>query len=141
MPAEVVLSFTLRPGAVYLLRHDAFPDNHHFFVVLNNSVSPGDMLYLACASSQVTKRIEWVKRRKITTETLVIVESSQCDFVTKQTVFDCNTVHEVAYEVLKEKLDNHEIPSVNTIDKVILTQLRKAVHKSPMVSRKIKNMV
>lgn len=141
LPSEVVLQFTLQPGAVYLFKHDAFPDHPHYFVVLNKEVNQGDVLYMVCASSKLDKREEWVQRRRIPSDTLVYVEPGECSFLKKRTVFDCNAVYPIAFEVLKIKLDSSEVLTVQAIDEDILSRLRDSVKKSPLVLRNIKKLL
>lgn len=141
LPSEVVLQFTLQPGAVYLFKHDAFPDHPHYFVVLNKEVNQGDVLYMVCASSKLDKREEWVQRRGISESTLVYVEAGECLFLKKRTVFDCNAIYPIAYEVLKTKLDIGGVLTVQSIDESLLSKLRDSVKKSPLILRSIKKLI
>jgi hypothetical protein len=141
LPAEVVLSFTLQPGALYLFKHDDFPEKYHFFVVLNKSVNPGDTLYMVCASSQVMNRMDYVNRRNISKKTLVIQPPSATGIFKKETIFDCNKVYDVSFEVLRQKLCDHDVPMVEVVSASLLDQLREAVKLSPLVPRKFKKLI
>ena len=141
LPKDVIFKATLKPGGVFLYKDEIFPEKAHFFAVINPCIVYGQPLLLVCASSQISKRKEYVKRMGIDINTLVIVQPSECSFLTKETVFDCNRVLVRPIEVLKEKMDIDKIIRYTEIKDDLLTKLREAVKRSPMISPKIKKQL
>lgn len=142
VPTDVIISISLKPGAVFLYSDDDFPDKKHFFVVLNKEISDNTSdLVLVCATSQVQARKQFIQSRNLGLETLVVVEDSDCDFLNKQSAFDCNSamLRPIAY--LKSKLDEDEVPTVQQVDTQLLSKLQNGVLKSRMVSEKIKKII
>lgn len=141
LPKDVLLKATLRPGAIFLYNDDAFPDKAHFFVVINITILYNEPLFLLCATSQVVKKQAFISSRNLPLETLVIVRPSDCNFLKKETVFNCNSVLERPIEMIKEKIDNNEIKKYSEVTSDILEKLRKGVLKSPLIPERIKKII
>lgn len=142
VPTDVILSISLKPGAVFLYSDDNFPDKKHFFVVLNKVIEDiTSDLVLVCATSQVQARTQFIQSRNLSLETLVIVQDRDCDFLNKESAFDCNSAMLRPLAYLKSKLDEDEVPTVQQIDDQLLEKLQNGVLKSRMVSEKIKKLL
>ena len=141
LPKDVILKVVLRPGAILLYKDDAFPDKAHFFVIINMTILYNQPLFLLCATSQVVKKQAFISSRNLPLETLVIVHPADCNFLKKETVFNCNSVLERPIEMIKEKIDNSEIKKYAEVTGDILGKLRNGVLISPLVPEKIKRII
>jgi len=81
----------IQTGSVYYFEEEQLTsDEAHYFVVLNQSPRTEDLLILVCASSQVEKRKEVIKKLQFPPETLVFISPEEYPIFTKDTVIDCN---------------------------------------------------
>ena len=88
----------LKQGFVFWMKGDKpfRSDAYHMFVVLNYEPAIGDALILVNGTSQVDKQLEYLRRTRVDVEaTTVILEVGAYDFITKRTLFNCNSVKEI----------------------------------------------
>lgn len=83
-------------------------DRYHFFVVLNVDPKSEEILLLVSGTSQVQKRLEIRLRTsgddgQYVQDTTKVFPESAYDFLTMQTLFDCNEVHRVRLEVIERR--------------------------------------
>lgn len=134
---------SLRQGSVFRLKGDIPFDSdcYHVFVVLNYDTNTGDVLFLVNGTSQVEKRwlaLEDVQRIDAKSTT-VYIKAGSYSFLSKDTLFDCNSVHCV--NVNKLDLDNIKIISDDALTQEDIDRLVKATSLSPVVERFIKNKI
>jgi hypothetical protein len=144
LPPGKALLKTLKPGVVYYFSDSSFDSNEpHYFVVLNTKIeiTEEERLIAICATSQVTKKQEYISKRKLPESTLCILNGADCSFLKKETAFNGNTVHEFTIMSLYNKLVSKEIKKIKNINEDVLKKLRSAVIASPEVSPDIKTLV
>lgn len=88
----------LKQGFVFRLRGDIpfESEDYHVFAVLNFDPKTGDILLLTNGTSQVEKQIDYLYRTHVDVEaTTVILDAGSYSFITKRTLFNCNSVHAI----------------------------------------------
>jgi len=88
----------LKQGFIFRLRGDKpfESDVYHVFVVLNYDFDNGEVLLLVNGTSRVEKRIEYLNKVGIDVDaTTVVFEAGSYSFITKRTIFDCNSVKSI----------------------------------------------
>lgn len=134
---------SLQQGSVFRLKGDVpfNSERYHVFVVLNYNVDTGDIIILVNGTSQVTKRwcaLEDIKKidAKATT---VYIKAGVYSFLSKDTLFDCNSVHCVNIDDLN--LDNIKTIANGALSKEDIDRLVNATLASPVVERYVKNLI
>lgn len=134
---------SLQQGSVFRLKGDVpfNSERYHVFVVLNYNVDTGDIIILVNGTSQVTKRwcaLEDIKKidAKATT---VYIKAGVYSFLSKDTLFDCNSVHCVNIDDLN--LDNIKTITNGALSKEDIDRLVNATLASPVVERYVKNLI
>jgi len=145
IPFDIQVLATLQSGSVYYFQEDARDFSStapHYFVVVNIEPQTEELLILVCASSQVARRQEAIKRLGYPEETLVLMTSEDYEHFTKETVIDCNRVFlKTTREIIdkgqqgKLRICSEKMPSK------IVKQLQSGLIASPKISRKVKNML
>lgn len=142
IPGFVKLTATIKPGSIYLFQQTKFSsDKLHFHVILNNRPIECSELILVNATSQVEKRLNFVKSRPIPLETLVIVDPSECSVLKQKTAFDCNSPSIYTPQELIERCDSGEFRVMGKISDNLLNKLRNGVISSPLVKQSIKDIL
>ncbi|MBR2766795.1 hypothetical protein IKD67_01785 [Candidatus Saccharibacteria bacterium] len=91
----------IKQGFVFRLRGDIpfESEDYHVFAVLNFDPKTGDVLLLTNGTSQVEKQTNYLRRTHVDVEaTTVILEAGSYSFITKPTLFNCNSVHTINIE-------------------------------------------
>lgn len=132
---------SLKQGAVFVLKGDMPFDSvtPHFFVVLNYNPDTDEYLIAVNNTSKVVSRLTTLSRQKgvNVNETTIVFSPGEYSFFPDQTLFDCNTLHEISKGELLEayKKGNFWIASdeveLKTTD---LQRLYQATLKSKNVS-------
>ncbi len=143
IPARIRILMGVKTGSVYYFEEESLSsDEPHYFIVLNKNPRTDEILILVCASSQVEKRRQIIKKLDFPEETLVAVSPSEYQLFTKETVVDCNRVFEKSAQSLIEKLEQNELkPCRESMSEEIIQRLIKGVSASNQVSGNVKKML
>jgi len=143
IPADIHILATIKTGSVYYLEEESISSPEpHFFVLLNKNPRTEEFLILVCASSQVEKRKEIIKKLGFPTETLVVVAPGEYKLFKKQTVIDCNRVFEKTAQSLIDKLKNGKLRVCEEMmPDEIVKKLIQGVLVSLQVTEKIQDML
>jgi hypothetical protein len=114
---------------------------NRYFVVLNRNPKTDTALILVTSTTQVAKRLEFIKRAGISEKTIVFVSDREYKVFTKESVFDCNEVIEVAMSDLIKKIEDNGSMNYPKIPDSILAKLIVGVNESPRVSEAFKKML
>lgn len=142
-PGKILIE-TLKPGAVYYFANNDFDtDEPHYFVILNKDIkiTESESLITVCATSKVDKKKNYVIKRGFPLTTLCILNNSDCNFLSKETVFNGNSTYEFTILALFNKLKSKEIKRIDSVNEIVLGKLRSAVLNSPEVSPAVKNKI
>lgn len=99
----------LKQGFIFRLRGDTpfTSEDYHIFAVLNFDPKTGNILLLTNGTSQVEKQLSYLRRTNIDIEsTTVILEANSYSFITKRTLFNCNSVHAINTSDITFSSDN-----------------------------------
>jgi len=142
LPPDLLINGTLEQGCVYYYSDDSFiGDVPHFFVVLNKNPHADSFLVLTNATSKVEKTKEIIIARNLPPATFVSVPVGECSFLTKETAFDCNTIHKRTKEELMSLVKKGTFLSKGTIPSSILQRILTGVMRSPLVEEKVKKKI
>lgn len=134
------LALSLREGTVYYFTHHTlYSPEPHYFIVVNHDPLRQKVLLLGV----VTSKIEKAKlRRKECIETLVEMDETSFDVLTKPSVVDCNDLKEVPLTDFNARFVANEIKYFDKDLPMILRKaLRKAIHASIILSDEQKALV
>lgn len=112
-----LLVATLKRGSILTLKGDIpfQSEKRHHFVILNYNPRTAEYLVAVNNTSQVISRLTHLGRQSGTdvNGTTVVFSQNQYDFFPEQTLFDCNTVHEITAAELAtaHSLGNLSVPS------------------------------
>lgn len=142
-PPKIHILATVKTGSVYYFEEERLSSSEpHYFIVVNKSPKSDEVLLLVCASSQVEKRKNAIKKLNFAEETLVLVSPKECPCFTKDTAIDCNTVLEKTSQSVIEKLSNGKLRVCpDEIPGDIVKKLVNGVLISNQVSEDIKALV
>jgi hypothetical protein len=96
---------------------------------------------LITSTTQVAKRLEFIKRAGISEKTVVFVSEREYNIFTKESAFDCNEVIEVSMGDLIKKIEENGSMNYPKIPDSILAKLIVGVNESPRVSEVFKKML
>jgi hypothetical protein len=89
IPSQIRINAGITNGSVYYFKDEELnSDKSHYFIVINPHPKLDDVLLLACASSQVAKRQDYVKKVGLHPETLVLLAPGEYTNFHLETVID-----------------------------------------------------
>ena len=142
LPTLNVIVATIKEGSVYYFVQSHFPSSEpHYFVILNPNPMDSTSLIVVNTTSNVKGREKFVKSRKFPESTLVKVGPSDCSFLRKTSVFDCNKPGEYTPQKLVERCKKGAFRHKDAISEKVLRQLKEGLEASPMVEERIKRIV
>lgn len=131
LPASFVLKSSLEIGRVYYINAPELIETEepHYFIVIgmleNNS-------YLLVSTTQLDKRIAWVRRRGISEDTICYIQPSPENELTKDSYLDCNFYHEVDNNYLIKKIENGELKCKGIICDSDFERIKASIQQSPL---------
>ena len=143
VPLKIHILATVKAGSVYYFEEERLSSPEpHYFIVVNKNPKTDQVLLLVCASSQVEKRKDAIKKLNFAEETLALVSPKECPCFNKNTAIDCNTIWEKTSQSVIEKLSNGELRVCpDEIPSEIVEKLVKGVLMSNQVSEDIKALI
>lgn len=140
---KAVFKRSLKQGTVFRMKGDTpfNSDCYHVFVVLNYDISTGNVLFLVNGTSQMEKRwkaLEDIKKIDAKSTT-VFIRAKTYNFLSEDTLFDCNSVHCINIDSLN--FNNIKTITSDKLSENDVEKLINAVLASPMVERFIKNSI
>lgn len=143
IPSEIIAEFLeLKVGSVLYADEESFTsDEPHNLVILNHNPMTDEVLILVCATSDVASRVNWVKRSGFPSETLVIVDQNDCDFLKRESVFNCNDVIKSSVDVVCSKYKDKKLKFKGCVNDEIIQKMHNGVIASPRVEESIKNLI
>ena len=135
----------IEQGSVFNFRID-FDDpkrdsKNRYFVVLNRNPKTDVVLILVTSTTQVTKKINFVRRSGISERTIVSVSRKEYPTFTSESAFNCNDIFEVSAEDLIRKIEDGGSMNYPKIPDDILVRLITGVKESPQVSAAVKKLL
>lgn len=118
-------------------------DKYHFFVVLNIDPASEEVLLLVSGTSQVQKRLEVRLKTsnddgQYVNDTTKVFPETSYDFLTAQTLFDCNEVHTVKLEIIERRnllVDNFSLSEDDTLE--LVSKVGNSRLVPPVVKRQL----
>ena len=142
LPGRVLIGF-IEGGNVYLFKNPNFNnvEHEHYHVVVNHDPQNEDTIILVNATSQIEKRKMWVSKNKLPKETLIEVGHTECPFLSKDTVFDCNNKTLFTKDDLVDLTDSMALQYIEKVPYDLLKKIRAGLIASPMIEGYIKEML
>ena len=139
---EATFHQRLKRGTIFRLKGNRpFPsESYHLFVVLNYDPQKEKILLLVNGTSQVKKRWDAIERtgRIDAGKTTVFIRAGTYSFITKDTLFNCNEVHEINVSDLDFNSD--AVKNIqDELSEVDIEKMVQAALASPLVSQYKKN--
>jgi hypothetical protein len=137
-----ILKKILNPGTAFLFYQESFKSpKPHFFVVLNYNPQTDELLLMVNATTKVVDRRFEMGLTGVPDETLVVIKSGECSFLTRESAFDCNYPTLRTVEDLVLKYQKKVLKMVGEVSEEILSKLRYGVLQSPMVDDDTKKII
>jgi hypothetical protein len=144
LTAEQLIELTLKPGAVY-----KYPDEEalnsnkepHYFILINNTPTTDKILLFVCVSSKVEKAKKRATRRGQKQETLVELNKNDYDFLTDNSIIDCNNISKRDRDWIIEKAKEEKFEVEKEVDEKKLKQIQDAFLLSKKHDKAIKRIV
>jgi hypothetical protein len=139
IPPEIQLKSTIKSGSVYYFPEKTFQSQEpHYFIVINYDPIKDNVVLLVSASSN----IERVKRRwKNFPDTVVEIKKGEYSDFTRDSIIDCNSVHEYSINQLIQKISGGKLKLKTEMHIAFVNKLRKAVMRSPTVVTRLKKLL
>lgn len=143
IPEFVFRPYIIKKGSILYFKADCFRDNQpHYFVIIGYDAVT-DKLYMVNATSGVDGRKNFIARRNLPAETLVIADPTDCHFLSHESVFNCNDVTPVGFDEVYKKYSEGKLKCNCTeyTEESILNKILAGVGISPLVSPEIKEII
>lgn len=145
IPPHIRISVRIEQGSVFNFHLDVDgsgrQSKNRYFVVLNRNPKTDTVLILVTSTTQIAKKMEFVRRAGISKETVVVVSSMEYPAFRDESAFNCNDVHEVCLSDLIRKVEENGSDGYPKMPDGIVGKLIKAVHASPRVVRGVKKFL
>ncbi|WP_313261889.1 hypothetical protein [Sphingobacterium sp.] len=131
IPASFVLDSSLEVGRVYYIKAPELiqTDEPHYFIVIGILE---DNSYLLVSTTQLDKKIAWVRNRKIPDDTICYIEPSSENELKKDSYLNCNSYHEVKNQFLIQKIESGELVTKGIISDTDFEKIRNSIKQSPL---------
>lgn len=131
IPASFVLESSLEVGRVYYITAPELiqTDEPHYFIVIGIL---GDNSYLLVSTTQLAKKLAWVRGRSIPDDTICYIEPSPENELKKDSYLNCNSYHEVKNQFLINKIESGELITKGVISDSDFEKIRNSIKLSPL---------
>lgn len=110
-------------------------------MVLNAHPSRDSIFVLSTITSQIESRKRHVARIKESLETLVEIDRTHFQRLSKPSIIDCNNIYELPREQLTEKIDDGGKIFFEKLPQNIINQLKRGILLSTVVTQEQKKLV
>ncbi len=145
IPPKIRIPLCIEQGSVFNFQIDfdgtGRESKNRYFVVLNKNPKTDTALIMITSTSQVSKKKDFIKRARISEQTIVTVLPSEYCVFKQESAFNCNTVFEVNIQDLIRKIEENGSMNYPKISSDILAKLIIGVNASPRVSLAIKKLL
>lgn len=142
IPPKIQITFTLEQGYTYYFEEESFSGNEpHYFVILNKYPQNDEFVYFVNATSKVQKNREIQVALGRPVNSYVDVKPSECSFIKKDSIFNCNVIHKKSKQALIDKVEVGKLELIGAIPDRIVKKLISGVLASPLVEGRIKNLL
>ncbi len=132
----------LETGNTYLFHWNINTEHPHYQVILNNEIWNDPIcIFLSVSSSKINKREEFIKSRWLDIKTLVMVESEEVNFFSKQSCFNCNDIQQYSPHDLYWIYLQWNLKYQWKIPHKILIKIQEWVKISEMISNRDKKII
>jgi hypothetical protein len=132
----------LKAGDVFLFHWKITTEQKHYQVILNKSIKPDTkLIFASVATSQIKKRIDFITKKWLHPDTLVIIKSGEVAFLKLDSCFNCNEpmVYD-QFSLFGDYLSGALIPQWR-LSSEILEKIYNWIELSDMVSEKNKKII
>ena len=113
----------LELGETFYFHGKIETDQPHYQIVLNKPNEYDSLICMSVATSQIEKREDYIKKKNIPAETLVIVEIGEVPFLKKRSCFDCNNPVTYSAETLFSDYSIHKLKPIGTLPEKVLNRI------------------
>jgi len=145
IPPHIRIPVCIEQGSVFnfFLHAEGFgrESKNRYFVVLNRDPKTDSVLILVTSTTQITKKLDFVRNAGIVEKTIVTVSPQEYPNFTHDSAFNCNDVHQVCMKDLIRKVEKSGADGYPKIPYGIIKKLINGVRMSPRVTREIKKLL
>lgn len=134
----------LKKGSIRNFRgkiETANEEQRHWQVVLHDVDHTDNIFFLTIATSQITKRKEYIQSRNLPKDTLVIVSVGESMYFSLETAFNCNDPIQYGVEQIYAEYTADSSIYRWVIEESILNRIMEAIRISPQISKRIKDKI
>jgi len=145
IPVKIRIPLCIEQGSVFNFHID-FNDSkrqskNRYFVVLNRNPKTDLILLMITSTSQIQKKLEFIRRARISDKTIVEIKAREYQVFTCDCAFNCNEVFEVKMSDLVQKIEENGSMNYPKLPDNILKRVITGVNESPRVSQDFKNLL
>lgn len=142
IPTDVRLPICIERGTVvnfsFLGQDPKAAPKNRYFVVVNADPKKDKAIILVTSTTQIAKKLEYVKRAGISEETIVAVAQKEYTSFSRDCAFNCNDVFEYQLKELIEKIDANGSMDYPPLPEGIMAKIIRAIKISPTVRDEVK---
>lgn len=116
------------------------PKNRYFLVV-NADPKKDSVIILVTSTTQITKKLEYIKRAGLGIETIVTVTPQEYAAFTRETAFNCNDVFEYSLQELIKNIDDNGSMDYPKLPQALVDQVIVGIKASPKVRNELKKLL
>lgn len=145
IPVKIRIPLCIEQGSVFNFYID-FNDSkrqskNRYFVVLNRNPKTDLALIMVTSTSQIQKRLEFIRRANISDKTIVEIKAKEYRVFSCDCAFNCNEVFEVKMSDLIQKIEENGSMNYPKLPDNLIKRVIAGVNDSPQVSQDIKGLL
>ena len=145
IPPKIRIPLCIEQGSVFNFQLQFVgpkrQSKNRYFVVLNRNPKSDVVLIMVTPTTQIAKRIEFVKQAGISESTIVLVSPTDYPTFTSKCAFNCNDVYEVSLTDLIRKIEENGSMNYPKMSAGVLAKILTAVKRSPSIAPTTKELL
>lgn len=145
IPIKVRVPLCIEQGSVFnfFIDHDnpKRQSKNRYFVVMNKNPKKDTLLILVTSTTQTTKKLEFVRRARISEKTIVSVSPHEYGVFSSDSVFNCNEVFEISMADLIRKIEDTGSMNYPKMSDDVIAKIIEGITESPNVSEANKKLL
>jgi len=147
IPAKIVVPVCIESGSVY--HYDFSADRKdgttykgsRFFIVVNINPKTDEVIVLVTVTTKIDKQMEYIKVIGADPDTIVKITPKDFEFLSKESIVNCNNHHVMTMDQLVAKIDNGGKVFHEKLPTDILNRIKAGILKSNQIPPDIKKLV
>ena len=145
IPTDIRLSLCIERGTIvnfsFLGQDPKATPKNRYFVVVNANPKKDSAIVLVTSTTQIAKKIEYIKRAGLKEETIVAVSSQEYSAFPRDCAFNCNDTFEYSLKELVKKIDESGSMNYPKLPAGIVSRIIQGIRASSKVRSEIKKLL